>query len=89
MKSCVMFLILMLVGIMPFQPVSLSAQDVRSGHGNPEPPMAGIQWARGHAPDHSAHAGGASSSSPNLIWHGGNIMFTTETTSIFWGQQQC
>jgi hypothetical protein len=84
MKSCIVFLVLMLVGLLPFQPVPLSAQDTRSGHGNPEPPMAGIQWARGHAPDHSAHAGGGGGS-PNLTWHGGNIMTDVQTTAIFWG----
>jgi hypothetical protein len=85
MRSCILFLVLMFVSLLPFQSVPLFAQDTQSGHGNSEPPMAGIHWARGQAPDHSARPGG-SSGSPNLIWHGGNIMFTAETTPIFWGQ---
>ena len=61
------------------------AQDVQSGHGGPEPPMAGIQWAKDHVPDQHARTGGASSS-PNLIYHGGPIMNTAAVTAIFWGQ---
>jgi len=86
MRSCIVFLVLMMVvACLTFLSVPLFAQDAQSGHGNPEPPMAGIHWARGQAPDHSARSG-ESGSSPNLIWHGGNIMFTADTTAIFWGQ---
>ena len=85
MRSCYVFLVLIFVSSLPFQSVPLFAQDAQSGHGNPEPPMAGVQWAKGHEPDHGAKTGSANGS-PNMTWHGGNIMFTTETTSIFWGQ---
>ena len=85
MRNCIVFLVLISVALLPFQSVPLIAQDAQSGHGNPEPPIAGIHWARGQAPDHGARGGGASAS-PNVIWHGGDIMFTADTTAIFWGQ---
>src|SRR5215467_12053592 len=84
MRSCIVFLLLTLVGLFPFESVPLFAQDAQSGHGNPEPPMAGVYWARGQEPHPSARTGGASGS-PNLIWHGGDIMSTAQTTAIFWG----
>ena len=84
MKNCIIFLVLTSVGLLPFESVPLFAQDAQSGHGNPEPPRAGIHWARGQAPDPSARTADACVS-PNLIWHGGNIMVTAQTTAIFWG----
>src|SRR5215475_10775891 len=56
------------------------AQNAGPEHGRPEPPMAGVHWAKGQAPP---NRGGGSS--PNLTSHGGSIMFTTQTTAIFWG----
>src|SRR5205807_918073 len=56
------------------------AQDSQDGKGKPEPPAV-VHWAKGQAPDHGAKA----KSSPNMSWHGGNIIFTTQTTAIFWG----
>ena len=53
-----------------------------------EPPMLGIHWARGFSPtarvDHEAghHGGGGS---PDMTYHGGVIMPTAVTESIFWG----
>src|SRR5438046_7851275 len=80
MKNRLAVLFLVLVSI-TFQPARLRAQESQSGHGQPEPPMAGIHWAKGQGP---AGAGGAGSS-PNMTSHGGPIMFTTETKAIFWG----
>src|SRR5262249_4774325 len=40
-----------------------------------------IHWAKGQGRDHDAKPGG----SPNLIWHGGDIMSNVQTTAIFWG----
>jgi hypothetical protein len=61
-------------------PAAAFAQDALDEHGKPEPPMKGIHWAKDHAPP-AAKPGG----SPNLIWHGGNIMDSTTVTTIFWG----
>ena len=36
MRSCIVFLLLTLVGLLPFETVPLFAQDAQSGHGNPE-----------------------------------------------------
>lgn len=44
-----------------------------------EPPMRGIHWIRGFA---HGHGGGGS---PLMTWHGGDIMTTAATQSIFWG----
>jgi hypothetical protein len=75
MKSCVL---LMLGVLLPFSGVGLFAQDVESGH-RPEPPQAGIHWAKGQAPT------GQAGSSPNLLYHGGPIMGDVMVTPIFWG----
>jgi hypothetical protein len=45
----------------------------------PEPPMAGIHWARGVA------GAARPSKSPNLISHGGPVMHGTVVAPIFWG----
>jgi hypothetical protein len=42
--------------------------------------MAGIHWARGQAPAHAR-----TTSSPNLIYHGGPVMHGTVVEPIFWG----
>src|SRR5262245_58847483 len=59
----------------------LPAQDAQSDHGRPEPKMAGVHWAKGQAPNSS----GKPSRSPQLLYHGGPILFTTQATAIFWG----
>jgi hypothetical protein len=46
----------------------------------PEPPMAGIHWARGHQPAHAQ-------TSPNLLYHGGPVMHGTFVEPIVWGTQ--
>ena len=75
MKSRVL---LMLGFVLPFSCVGLIAQDMESGH-RPEPPQAGIHWAKGQAPT------GQAGSSPNLLYHGGPIMGDVTVTPIFWG----
>src|SRR5579883_235911 len=62
---------------------ALFAQEPAHGHGQPEPPMAGIHWAKGQAPN---SVGGATNS-PLLTNHGGNIMQNvTPVQAIFWGR---
>ncbi len=75
MKSRVL---LMLGFVLPFSCVGLIAQDMEAGH-RPEPPQAGIHWAKGQAPT------GQAGSSPNLLYHGGPIMREVTVTPIFWG----
>ena len=63
-----------------FLSITLHTQDAQNQRGRPEPPMAGIHWARGVK--HAKPGGG----SPNLIYHGGPVMSTPSTiTPIFWG----
>ena len=47
----------------------------------PEPPMMGIHWARG-ANAAGTHGG---TSSPQMTFHGGNVMYTSTTAPIYWG----
>jgi hypothetical protein len=61
--------------------IMLCAQDARTGHGAPEPPMAGIHWAKSYGPSHSARP----TSSPNLLYHGGPVQHGVAVQSIFWG----
>ena len=42
-----------------------------------EPPMLGIHWARGQ--------GAPPTRSPNMTWHGGEILTSSAVTAIFWG----
>jgi hypothetical protein len=52
------------------------------------PPMLGIHWARGFEPNFRAREAGRSRpkrTSPNMTYHGGKIMPTALTASIFWG----
>jgi hypothetical protein len=44
-----------------------------------EPPMLGIHWAKGFI-----HAT-SSRHSPNMTWHGGEIMNSSAVTAIYWG----
>jgi hypothetical protein len=61
--------------------LALYAQDAQTGHGAPEPPMAGIHWAKGFGPKKGARP----TSSPNLIYHGGPVQHGVAVQSIFWG----
>ncbi len=85
MKKPVLSLFVVFAIAATFGCAALLAQDAQSGHGQPEPPMAGVHWAKGEGPDHGAKSSPSGPSSPNLNWHGGNIMFTAQTTAIFWG----
>ena len=60
-------------------PATAIAGDTRDDRGKPEPPMAGIHWARGAQP--AAKGGG----SPILVWHHGNIMTDVVVGTVFWG----
>ena len=66
------------------QAASSVPQDLSTLHGRPEPPMLGIHWARGFDPfARSNQAGGRKT--PNMTYHGGKIMPTAVTQTIFWG----
>jgi hypothetical protein len=73
---------LAVVALLSLQSVALFAQDSQVGHGQPEPPMAGIHWAKGEP---HAKVNNGSLSSPNLTWYRGPIMTTAYVQPIFWG----
>ena len=64
-------------------------QDLSKLNGRPEPPMLGIHWARGFDPFariNEARTGQAGHKpTPNMTYHGGKIMPTAVTETIFWG----
>lgn len=75
-------------------PAIALGQAVQSSHSAPqdlsvtgEPPMLGIHWARGFEPyarlREANKAGGGKS--PLMTYHGGQILPTAVTQSIFWG----
>lgn len=68
---------------------SSAPQDLSKLNGRSEPPMLGIHWARGFDPFsrvNEAHTGQAGRKrSPNMTYHGGKIMPTAVTKTIFWG----
>ena len=70
---------LMIVVLLTLGPVAVYAQDAQQGHGAPEPPMAGIHWAKGYGP------AGRPEKSPNLIYHGGPVQTGVVVEPIFWG----
>ncbi len=76
------FLSAMVAALMTLQSVTIFAQDDEADHEKSHLPEAAIFWAKGH--DRQAGAKRANSS-PNLIWHGGNIMSSVRVTPIFWG----
>lgn len=49
-----------------------------------EPPMLGIQWAQGTPQDQMRQL--PARRSPNMTYHGGVIMPTSNVTAIFWGR---
>src|SRR5258708_37116309 len=57
-------------------------QDLSALNGQHEPPMLGIHWARGFnpfaRPVHKGH-------SPNITYHGGANMPSTDTDANYWG----
>src|SRR5579859_3356559 len=63
------------------------AQDLNQTN---EPPRLGIHWARGFEPNTRAAeeakaASGRASRSPDMTYHGGVIMPSSNTKAIFWG----
>ena len=91
MRNRVILLALASAIFMNIEPGVLFGQEPQTGHGNPEPPMAGVHWAKGEKPDspgNSANAPGQRGKpggSANMSYHGGTIMVTTAVTPIFWG----
>jgi hypothetical protein len=81
MKKCVISGVWTVVLFLAVQSVALFAQDAQSGHGDTEPSIAGIHWAKGEAQP----AAGRTTGSPDMTWHGGPIMATAATAAIFWG----
>ena len=61
-------------------PFDRNTEDLTAGRG--EPPMLGLHWTRELAGSHNARP---SSGSPLMIFHGGKIMPTAVTQTIFWG----
>jgi hypothetical protein len=53
--------------------------DAIDGHGPNEPPALGVHYARGAKPS------SGSTGSPDMTWHGGQIMTSTAVTAIYWG----
>jgi hypothetical protein len=81
MKKGVIYGLWMIVVLFAVQSVTLLAQDAQSSQRDPEPPMAGIHWAKGQTHPAAAKTAG----SPDMTWHGGPIMPTAATVAIFWG----
>ena len=67
---------------------SSAPQDLSTLNGRHEPPMLGIHWARGFDPlsrVNESQRGGGGKHSPNMTYHGGKIMPTADSQTIFWG----
>ena len=80
MNKRVVVLLVICLAFISLQGVALFAQDAQGDHGKPEPPMAGVHWAKGQQPGK-----GGGGSSPNLNWYGGSIMQSVTVRPIFWG----
>ena len=65
-------------GGMPSTDTSADDLEAAGAHGQPEPTMLGIHYAKGEA-GHNA------SSSPDMTFHGGDIMPVADTYAIWWG----
>jgi len=52
---------------------------IAAGGPQAEPAVGGIHWARGQGP------AARPNSSPNLVYHGGDVMHGTSVVPIFWG----
>src|SRR5215471_13250799 len=77
MKNVFVLLSVIAAALIASQSVPLFAQEEKS-----ELPLAGIHWAKGEPHDRAAKASGGS---PNMTWHGGNIMSNVQVTAIYWG----
>jgi hypothetical protein len=78
MKTSLLFAVTLCISTSAF---GQGRQDL-SGNGD-QPPMLGIHWARGQDPFARNDLGGRRN--PNMTYHGGKIMPTSNTTAIFWG----
>ena len=73
------------------RPDALSTQDdsfPQDLNAQPGPPMLGIHWARGFAPNARAERDAKPArprSNPDMTYHGGKIMTLSNTEAIFWG----
>jgi len=83
MKNRRIFLFAMVAALMTLPSVTLFADDDKDDNKDSDKPVAEIFWAKGHERHSRPRAAG--SSSPNLSWHGGNIMSDVVVTPIFWG----
>src|SRR6266581_4457885 len=83
MKNRRIFLFAMVAALMTLPSLTLFADDDKDDQQDSDKPVAEIFWAKGH--DHHARTRAATDSSPNLSWHGGNIMSSVKVTPIFWG----
>lgn len=73
------------IASVPPEPSQMSAQDLSDLHG---PAMLGIHWARGFESSFrgkEASTKGGRTSSPLMTNHGGKIMTTAVTSTVFWG----
>jgi hypothetical protein len=61
------------------------AAEVEDLNNKTEPPMLGVHWAHDFNRGHAANAENAASSSALMTYHGGKIMTTSVTQTIFWG----
>jgi len=78
---------LMCVALSLAMSAALFAQEAQDGHGKPEPPVAGIHWAKGQGmSEGGAQKRGGGVTSPLMTKHGGDIMtFVQPVHAIFWG----
>jgi len=77
----------MVAVLLLFPSLAVFAEDDKPGTNKSEAPEgAAIHWAKGH----DAHAAARTNRSPNLTWHGGNVMTNNNPARvepIFWGSQ--
>lgn len=73
--------------VFAFGQATVSSQSASEDLSKPGgPPMLGIHWARGFEPNARVHeAGRGHGTNPDMTYHGGEIMPTAFTQSIFWG----
>ncbi|ABF43441.1 hypothetical protein Acid345_4441 [Candidatus Koribacter versatilis Ellin345] len=83
-------LVVLLAGAIAFAQETSNAASSRYENQNPrsqDPPMLGIHWAKGVTPPASPDARVVTNArrTANMTYHGGVIMPTANTYSIFWG----
>src|SRR5690348_13361926 len=85
MKNRILLLCVIVVVLLTVQCLAVFGEDHQSDRKESVPPDAKIHWAKGEGPASGPAAAKAAGTSPNLIWHGGNIMSTAQVQAIFWG----